>query len=296
MKFSPRKDLLSYEEMLFLLEAASEIGINKVRITGGEPFLKRDMVYFLEEASKIKGLKKIAITTNGVLTHQYIDDLIRLNIKSINLSLDTLDPVRFYDITRKNVFPQVMETLDALLKNEFDLKINAVLMYGKNTDDLPSLLELSKNNLLNLRFIEEMPFNGSGRFDNDNHWTYKKILEEIKVLHPTIQKLTDAPHSTSLNYQVPGYKGSVGIIPAWSRTFCGSCNRLRVTAKGMLKTCLYDNGGISLKQLLSNGASKKEIQKVIIESTQNRHKNGFDAEKDRGSNRPISESMSAIGG
>src|SRR5476651_1620827 len=155
-----RAELLSYEEMLRVCHLLVDMGIDKIRITGGEPFVRKDMMQMLRAMAGIGGLSQISITTNGVLTAPYIPELKRLGINSINLSLDTLDAGRFFSITRRDEFAAVMNTLDELLKHDMEVKINAVVMDGRNTDDILPLVNLSKDLPVSVRFIEEMPFNG----------------------------------------------------------------------------------------------------------------------------------------
>ncbi|MEZ4888197.1 MAG: GTP 3',8-cyclase MoaA [Chitinophagales bacterium] len=291
-----RKELMSYEEMLRLVSVMTQMGIDKVRITGGEPFLRKDMMPFLYSISQLQGLKKINITTNGTLTAPLIPELKKMGIHSINLSLDTLNRERFFEITRRDALPQVMETFEALLQHEITTKINAVVMEGKNTDDLIDMVELTKNHPVGVRFIEEMPFNGTGAHYQTLQWNHIKILQHLQDHYPTLQKLPDPPSSTAANYQIPGYKGTVGIIAAYSRTFCGTCNRIRVTPQGLLRTCLYDNGIFNLKNLMRSGATDLQIQTALLEALGNRAKNGFEAEQRRFAGAPVQESMATIGG
>lgn len=295
--YVPREALMTYEEMERMVWILAKMGIQKVRITGGEPFLRKDLVYFLQQLANIEGIQKINITTNGTLTQRYLDDLKRLNISGINLSLDTLDKERFYKITRRDVFEEVMETFSVLVNDDFfNTKINAVVMENQNIDDIIPMVELTKNHQVGVRFIEEMPFNGSGAHYQELKWNYKAILKHIQQRFPDIQKLPDPPHSTALNYKIAGFKGSIGIIPAYSRTFCGSCNRIRMTPQGMLKTCLYDSGIFNIKNIMRSGASDEQIKATFLEALGNRAKNGFEAEQKRFQNLPVSESMATIGG
>ena len=293
MKFLPKAAVMSFEEMLRLCAITAKMGVNKVRITGGEPFVRNDLMKFLWKLSEIEGINEIALTTNGVLTAPHLKDLKALGIKTINLSLDTLDKKRFLDITKRDEFDQVMATLYQMLELDFNVKINAVIMEGQNTDDILPLTEFAKTNAVSVRFIEEMPFNGHGINTPILNWDFVRILEEIKSQYPDIQKIKDERSSTSYNYQIPNHKGSVGIIAAYSRTFCGTCNRIRVTAQGELKTCLYEHKGMNIKDLMRNAASDETISQIIKATIINRPKDGFEAEKQ---GPKISESMSAIGG
>jgi molybdenum cofactor biosynthesis protein A len=293
IEFLPKKHLLSYEEMLRMLTIMAQQGISKVRITGGEPFVRKDLMGFLWDITKINGIEKLHLTTNGVLTAPYIADLKSMGIVGINLSLDSLDRSRFFEMTRRDELPNVLKTLDACLSHKIPLKINAVMMAGKNQEDIFELVELARNAPVSVRFIEEMPFNGEG-LKLDYFLSYQKIIEMVAERYPGMQKLQDEKNSTSYNYQIPGFKGNFGVIAAYSRTFCGTCNRLRITPTGDLKTCLYDEGVFNIRDMMRTDASDFEIAEAIQNAISNKAKDGFEAEKNRSS--AISESMTTIGG
>jgi molybdenum cofactor biosynthesis protein A len=291
-----RDQLLSYEEMLRVCTLLVSMGISKIRITGGEPFVRKDMMQLLTALAQIEGLDEISLTTNGVLTAPYIPQLKALGINSINLSLDTLDANRFFSITRRDEFAAVMHTLDELLKHNMEVKINAVVMDGRNIADILPLVNLTKNMPVSVRFIEEMPFNGESHIYQGLAWDHLRILDHISESYPEIQKIKDAPYSTSYNYHIPGHMGGVGIIAAYSRTFCGTCNRIRLTPEGELKTCLYEGGGMNIKDLLRGGISDSQLQQVLTNTISHRAKDGWEAEADRKLSDPAHESMATIGG
>lgn len=295
IQYLPKPHLLSYEEMIRLCTILAEMGISKVRITGGEPFVRRDIIPFLWKLSEIEGINKINITTNGVLTAPLVPELKKIGISSVNLSLDSLDRQRFFEITRRDEFPKVWATLEALLEHDIQVKINTVVMAGKNDEDILSMVELARNQHISLRFIEEMPFNGEGlRPEQMEFWSYKRIIELIRSAHPELYKLQDEPNSTSYNYHIPNFKGTVGVIAAFSRTFCGTCNRIRVTPTGSFRTCLYDDGVFNVRDFMRQKLSNDEIKQRIYDALQNRAKDGFEAENRRSS--VVSESMTTIGG
>jgi molybdenum cofactor biosynthesis enzyme MoaA len=167
-------------------------------------------------------------------------------------------------------------------------------MDGKNTEDILPLVELTRNHKVSIRFIEEMPFNGEGSHYPKLDWNLHRILAEIKSQYPDLQKLVDSPNSTSYNYQVPNFQGNIGIIAAFSRTFCGTCNRIRLTATGDLKTCLYDDGVLNIRDLLRDGISDEALKNTFLQVFKNRPKDGFEAERNRKT--VITESMTTIGG
>lgn len=291
-----RKDLMTYDEMLQICGLLVKMGIDKIRITGGEPFVRKDLMSFLSALSKINRLNELTITTNGVLTAPLVPELKKLGIRSVNLSLDTLDANRFFMITHRDEFARVMETLDELLKHDIEVKINAVVMDGKNTQDIIPMVEMTKEMPVSVRFIEEMPFNGEGHVYNGLKWDYIRIMDEIKGHYPNIQRLPDPSSSTSYNYHIPGHKGNVGVIAAYSRTFCGTCNRIRITPDGVLKTCLYDEGVMNVKDLMRSNSSSVDLEAKLLEAFSSRAKDGWEAEKNRNINDPAHESMATIGG
>ncbi|KAG4069395.1 hypothetical protein HA402_012248 [Bradysia odoriphaga] len=293
MHFVQRDALLTDNEILQLLHTLAAAGISKIRITGGEPFLRPGLMPLLEKIKAIPGIQEIAITTNGVLTQSYIPPLRQLGITHINLSLDTLQAERFLQITRRNRFAAVMDTLQSLLQHNMQVKINAVVMENVNTDELAAFTALTRNNDLSVRFIEEMPFNGQGHTFSGIEWNYHKILSAIAATYP-LQKIADPPHSTSLNYHIPGHKGNIGVIPAYSRTFCGTCNRLRISATGSMKTCLYGNDVLNVKDILKDKSQQSLLLPAIQSAIHARFANGFDAEAHH--TEKNMESMSIIGG
>ena len=295
MQYLPKKELLTFEEIERLIVLLASMGISKVRLTGGEPFVRNDLMRLIRRVVEIPGIRELHITTNGVLTAPHIPELKKLGIASVNLSLDTLDREKFKMITHRDEFQNTMKTLQLLQDFEIPVKINAVVMDGKNIDDILPLVALTKKENVSVRFIEEMPFNGGVSHYEKLNWTYKKILEHITTQYPDIHKIPDGENSTSYNYKIPGHQGSVGIIAAFSRTFCGTCNRIRLTAQGTLKTCLYDDGVLNIKQLLRAGAGDEEIKSKLLLAFNARPANGFEAEQKR-KGHPAHESMSTIGG
>jgi molybdenum cofactor biosynthesis protein A len=293
IKYLHKTALLTYEEMLRVVQILAPEGLAKVRITGGEPFVRQGLMGFLEKLVAVKGINEVAITTNGVLTAPYLPRLKALGISKINLSLDSLDAQTFAKITRRNEHAQVMDCLHQMLALGFDLKINAVVMNGQNDADIAELAAFTKNNAVSVRFIEEMPFNGDTAKGVLPTWDYIKILEELKRHFPNLVKLPDGPNTTAYHYQIPGYKGNIGVIAAYSRTFCGTCNRIRLTPQGELKTCLYEQRGFQLRDLLRSNAGDAEVKAILLNQISKRYLNGHEAEN---AGNVFSESMSTIGG
>jgi molybdenum cofactor biosynthesis protein A len=291
-----RTELMTYEEMLRVCELLVKMGIEKIRITGGEPFVRKDIMQLLTALSQLDGLNELSLTTNGILTAPHVAELKRIGVRSVNLSLDTLDAGRFFAITRRDEFASVMDTMDELLKHNIEVKINTVVMAGKNTQDIIPLVNLTKDLPVSVRFIEEMPFNGDGHSYSGIQWDYVRIFDEIRTACPDILKVPDPLYSTSYNYQIPGHLGSVGIIAAYSRTFCGTCNRIRITPQGTLKNCLYDDGVLNVKDLMRDGKSNTAIVDTLRIAFNSREKDGWAAEQKRKENPDFHESMATIGG
>lgn len=293
--YLPKKELLTFEEIERLIRLVASMGISKIRLTGGEPFVRTDLMELIRKIVSIGGVEHLHLTTNGILTAPHISELKALGIASVNLSLDTLDRERFRIITRRDEFENTWKTLQLLIESGIPVKINVVVMEGKNIEDIIPMIELTKTHNVSVRFIEEMPFNGEGNHYPKLTWTYTKILDSIKSQYPELKKIVDEPNSTSYTYQVPGYTGNIGVIAAFSRTFCGTCNRIRVTAQGTLKTCLYDDGVLNIKELMRRGATNDELKEKLLQAFSARPRNGFEAEAHR-KNKIVSESMSTIGG
>lgn len=296
IKYLPQKELLTFEEIERIVTLLAGLGVSKVRLTGGEPFVRTDLMALIRNIRGIAGVNSLHLTTNGVLTEPHIDELSELGIASVNLSLDTLDRERFKLITRRDEFDKTWSTFQQLIRHRIPVKINAVVMDGKNTDDILPLVELTRDLPVSVRFIEEMPFNGEGSHYSKLQWTYRRILDHIQEHYPSMEKAKDPDNSPAQHFRIPGYTGNIGVIAAFSRTFCGTCNRIRITPQGTLKTCLYDDGVLNIKQLVRSGAGDEQIKAELLRVFQARHKDGFDAEQHRRQHLPVMESMSTIGG
>lgn len=289
-------DLMTDAEMLRICSVFTDLGVDKIRITGGEPFVRKNCIDLIEKLSHLNGLTDLSITTNGLLTEQYIPQLKEFGIKSVNLSLDTLDKKRFFKITRRNSFDKVMKTMESLLKHDIKVKINTVVMENQNIEDIIPLVQLTKDLPVDVRFIEEMPFNGNNDAEIALKWNHPQIYSYIKDYFPEIQKTEDPKSSTSYSYKIPGFMGDIGIIAAYTRSFCGDCNRIRITPSGILRTCLYEGGGINLKDQLRSGASDEELKAIIINSIHHKPKDGWEAEQQSLNASSIHQSMATIGG
>nr|WP_310394907.1 GTP 3',8-cyclase MoaA [Hymenobacter sp.] len=298
IQYLPKHELLSYEEMLRLTGLLATLGVRKVRLTGGEPFVRRDLVPFMERLADLPGIEDLSLTTNGVLTAPHVPALVRLGVRAVNLSLDTLDRARFAGITRRDELPRVLDTFYALLDAGIRVKINAVVMDGQNIDDLVPLADLSRTLPVDVRFIEEMPFNGGSHAAGPASlpWHHVRIRQHLEQHFGELTPVATPAGATASDYAIAGHAGRVGIIAAYSRTFCGTCNRLRLTAEGGLKTCLYDQGGLDTRALLRGGNTDAEITAALAAAFRFRAANGFEAERQRPLHQLSFESMATIGG
>lgn len=295
LNWLPQKELMTIGEMLRICKLFVHMGVQKIRITGGEPFIRKDLLPFLYQLSEIDGLREITITTNGLLTNEFVPDMKKIGIKCVNLSLDTLNEERFFQITRREGLDKVLSTMHALLDNDIHVKINAVVMQGKNIEDIIPLVQMTQTLPVNVRFIEEMPFNG-GTHEVSPAWNFLRILEYIKEYFPTVRKVEDAPNATACNYHIHGYKGYIGIIAAYSRSFCGSCNRLRITPTGILRTCLYDAGKLNLKEAMRGGCNDNDLETMIRMAVSKKPKDGWAAQHQWATQNLEHQSMATIGG
>ena len=291
----PRQELLTYKEMYRVIRVLTELGVNKIRLTGGEPFVRKGFVEFLEMLSFNDLLEDINITTNGALIYKHIETLEKLQkVKNINLSIDSLQADKFNEITRRKAFDEVFKTMEALEKSSMNLKLNVVVQSGINTNEITDFVRLTKDKDIAVRFIEEMPFNGKGQRAMQEAWNYNKILNEIKSEFDVVE-IQSEKSSTSRNFSIEGHKGSVGIIPAFTRTICGDCNRIRITSTGTFKNCLFDDGVFDLRDFIRNGASNDDLKNIFLSLVKEKPENGFIAEANR-TKGDVSESMSTIGG
>ena len=294
IKFVDRRALLSFEEIIRVIAIFKDLGVKKLRFTGGEPFMRRDFDLFLAELRQKHPELDLHLTTNGTLLRGRTEFLKNIGVRSVNLSLDTLQKDRFLELTRRDAFDKVLEAANEIMEAGLNLKINVVLMRGFNEDELVDLVDWTKDKALSVRFIEEMPFNG-GDHVHRAPVDYEQILEQLKTHYGDFLTLENPSNSTSYNYRIPGYKGTFGVIPAWSRTICSSCNRLRLTPQGKIKNCLYDQGVFDLKSLMRNGATDEQMKWSIEQAVRAKKKNGFETEKSR-LHAENYESMAKIGG
>ena len=244
-----RDAMLTEDEMIRAVEAAASLGITKLRITGGEPLVKRNILSICERAAAVEGIREVCITTNGTLLPQYAKALREAGVKRINLSLDTLDPAKYAHITRRGTLEEAMAGFHAALDAGFEkIKINAVLIGGFNDDETVPLAELTKTYPVDVRFIELMPIQDHDEFGEAAFVPCRKIIQQLPEAVP--QK---ADGGVARLYRLPGAMGNIGLISPLTDHFCKTCNRLRLTADGKLKPCLHSGDEISIKGLDMSG-------------------------------------------
>jgi cyclic pyranopterin phosphate synthase len=256
------EDILRYEEIEEFVRIAAGMGITKVRITGGEPLVRLGLIPFLDRLSKIEGVQQISLTTNGVLLGEYLDDLSKVQISGLNISLDSLERENFRRITGHDRLHDVLEGIHHALSRGFSpLKINTVLIRNVNEHEIISFAEQTLDLPVNVRFIEYMPF-------QHNDWSMDKVIRPDEILsriakRHRIAAIDISPPGIDSVYRIEGARGHVSIIHPVSSKFCASCNRIRLTADGKLKSCLFSVREFDLKKLIRSGGSREAIGELV---------------------------------
>lgn len=262
--FLPPNQLMQSQEIIEIAKVFVELGVNKIRLTGGEPLVRKD---FREIALGLSVLPvSMMITSNGILIEKHLETLKQAKIQKINISLDTLSREKFKQIAKREQFDQVWKNIHLLLQENFSVKLNVVLMRGINDHELYDFIDLTKEMPLHVRFIEFMPFDQNG-WNKKLVITHKELKDEIEARYDCI-KLPDLKHDTAKKYKVVGSAGSFAFITTMSAPFCGDCNRIRLTADGKIKNCLF---GKEELDLLSAHRSGQDIRSIITTSIQRKH-------------------------
>jgi cyclic pyranopterin phosphate synthase len=264
VQLRPREHFMRNEEIFELAKVFVELGVKKIRLTGGEPLIRKGVEHIIEGLSKLP--IELTITTNAVRVHKFIDVFKQAGISSVNVSLDTLKADRFKTITRRDQFTQVMSNIHLLLSEGFEVKVNVVLMKGENEDEIIDFVKWTENTKIHIRFIEFMPFDGN-QWNWDKKVSFQHIVESVKEYYGkerVIQLPTDK-NATSRNFQINTGKGSFGVISTLTNPFCDSCNRIRLTADGKIKNCLFSNQETDLLSALRSGTQVKPLIRQAIE-------------------------------
>lgn len=253
------ESMLTEDEMITAVRAAASLGITKVRITGGEPLVKKNILSICERCAGVEGIKELCMTTNAVLLPQMAGDLKAAGVKRLNISLDTLDPDKYAYITRTGTLEQALSGIESALNAGFErIKINTVLIGGFNDGEIPELAGLTRKYPVDVRFIELMPMTENEEFGQKAYVPNTEVLASLPELKPV-----DSADGVARMYQLRGALGNVGLISAVSSHFCASCNRIRLTADGNLKPCLHSNQEFTIKGLDYDGM-RREIERTIV--------------------------------
>jgi len=257
----PRSQFMTKEEVVSIAKSFVALGVNKIRLTGGEPLVRNDAKDIIMELSKLP--VELAITTNGILVDKFIDTFKLSGLNSVNVSLDTLQREKMSKITRRNYFDTILNNINTLVKQNFHVKLNAVLIKGVNDDELLDFVEFTKENNVHFRFIEFMPFDGN-KWDWSKGVSFKELLTTINLNYQErVHRIEDRKNDTAKNFKIEGYTGTFAVISSVTNPFCDSCNRIRLTADGKLKNCLFSNTETDLLSCLRNG---HDVEPLILAS------------------------------
>ena len=261
----PRSEILSYEEIARLANIFAGLGIEKIRLTGGEPLVRPEIEKLVSALSKIDGIKKISMTTNGLLLGDKVDQLKRAGLQSVNVSLDSLIPERFKSITGVDGLSRVLASLKTARDAGFEIKINTVVMRGRNDDEIPNFVEFAMVEGYTVRFIEFMPLDGSHIWEPSLVVTKQDMIKKLNSNGVELQPLNNDLSDPARLYSVRGGKGTIGFIPSISEPFCSACDRVRLTSDGKFLTCLFETPTYDFRELLRTGKSDKEIEDYLID-------------------------------
>lgn len=265
IELSQKSHLMTYEEIYEIANTFVKHGVTKIRLTGGEPLIRKDIPIILEKLASLP--VELSITSNAVIIDKFIDVLKANGVTKINVSLDSLDSKKFKHITRRDQFKKVYNNILLLIKEGFTVKVNAVLMKDFNDNEIIDFINFTKELPISVRFIEFMPFDGN-KWDISKMVSYKDVMAYVNEAFSKdeIERLQDAPNDTSKNYKIKGYKGSFAIISSVTNPFCDSCNRLRLTANGQLKNCLFSSTEADLLSALRSGKSIEPVIKKAVKA------------------------------
>jgi len=291
--FKPSKELLTHDEIDRLIKIAAGLGINKIRFTGGEPLLRKDLIRLISNASNMPKIHSVHLTTNGVLLESMAAELKVAGLQGINISIDTLNPEKYKMITRRDEVEKALIGLEAVKTVKIpSIKVNVVALRGFNDSEISDFVFMTKDYPLTVRFIELMPFDAHQIWKTGKFFSAKQIIDSLKQLFPDIKTTSGTATEHSI-FRVHGYKGKVAVIPSYSRDLCGACNRIRLTADGQIRNCLYAPNEYSVRDLLRNGASDSDIADLMLKAMWRKPIDGWAAQKAGKEHRG---SMTQIGG
>ena len=264
-EFTPASRLMQPDEIQSLARIFVENGVDKIRLTGGEPLVRKDAADIIQRLSELP--VNLTLTTNATRLHDFVDVLEKANVHSLNISLDTLDKDKFNLITRRDGFQKVIDNIHLMLSRNFNVKVNVVIMKGLNDSEIVDFVEWTKDLPVQVRFIEFMPFDGN-RWTSNQVFTWKDMLTEIEKKYSPL-RLQDGIHDTDKKYKIEGHKGSFSVISTMSAPFCSGCNRMRLTADGKMKNCLFSDKETDLLTALRNN---EDVLPLIMQSIHSKAK------------------------
>ncbi|MGL3001361.1 GTP 3',8-cyclase MoaA [Flavobacterium sp. RSSB_23] len=264
---TPRPHLMTEDEIVAIAQTFVDLGVTKIRLTGGEPLVRKEAHSIIERLGQL-GVQ-LTLTTNGLLVHDFISTFKKAGIKALNVSIDSLQKEKYKAITRRDSFNQLWSNIALLQQNEFQVKLNVVLIKGFNDNEILDFIALTKEQKLQIRFIEFMPFDGN-QWNKEKLVSYAEIIEQVHSVYSETQllRIQDQPNDTAKNYKIEGFKGSFSIISSVTNPFCSTCNRIRLTADGKLKNCLFSNSETALLPSLRAGEA---IEPLIYKNIQSKH-------------------------
>ncbi len=294
MPWLDRADVLSFEEIKRLVRLFAALGVTDVRLTGGEPLVRRDFPRLVGMLAAVEGLEDLSLTTNGYLLERDADELVAAGIGRVNVSIDSLQRDRFFQITRRDSLAQVLRGLEALARHPevHPIKVNAVAMRGFSEEEAIPFADFARSTAFQVRFIEFMPLDADREWASDAVLSGEELRSIVDAVHP-LEERPREPHATARVYRFRDGRGEIGFVNPVSDPFCGDCNRIRLTAEGRLRTCLFSHHETDLRDPLRAGASDGELELVVREAVWRKelkhrvNEPGFT---------PPPRSMSAIGG
>lgn len=291
--FQDEGRLLTKNEICKIIKIMASLGISKIRFTGGEPLIRKNILDLIEFTCLKTDISSIHLTTNGIVLPRYIKQLESIGLSGVNISLDTLNEEKFQKITRREGLDKVLDGLQLAIDSSIkSVKVNVVAMRNFNDDEIIDFAELTKSNDITVRFIELMPFDSHQIWKTGKFYKADRIVNDLKLHYNALKPITGSSTEYYV-YKIKGYKGRVAVIPSYSRSLCSACNRIRITADGNLLNCLYSQSETNIGDAMRTGMEDSEIKRLIIEAMQNKLKDGWIAQSKGNDSR---QSMTQIGG
>lgn len=259
---TPNQKLLTTDEVIQVASLFAKQGVRKIRLTGGEPTVRKDLEQIILRLKGIDGIESVSMTTNALVLTRNLVKYQRAGLDGLNISLDTLKGDKFEKVTRRKGFERVIAGIDLAIQLGYVPKVNCVVMKNFNEDEVCDFVEFTKDRMVDVRFIEYMPFTGN-KWDTNKLLSFKEMLTLIHEKWPEFKPLKNGPNDTSKAFKVDGYRGQVGFITSMTEHFCGGCNRLRITADGNLKVCLFGNAEVSLRDAIRANSTESDLLALI---------------------------------